>query len=510
MYKLIIADDEPLERKALALIAAQSGLPFTCIEAKNGREAVERALDQAADAALLDIKMPAVDGIQAAEKIRERLPDCLIVFLTAWSVFDYAQTAVRLGARDYIVKPAETDAVIGVLSRLVRELDSRTSSRRAADLQMNGMLELLEMDFFNALKYGGLSAEKIRCWLSLQHIRCESGFSFVFSAGNDFDLCGGAVLPQITGACRKNGYVPCCFEERAVDGTVLYHVLVFSEQPENAAPRIDLMQFSYKWSDFRCGEGMPFRSADRIASSLQQSLLAYLKTNAASPVLHYRNLPPAVPPLAGTWMTELESGIIHALSEADEQGALLLSAEYFDRLMLEYGDDAPAQRAVCMEMLLVVTRSIEYKYRIAPPVLPSSADTVDTAALRLIFQGYVHKTCTEVLTDRRNKYERIFNSIEEYLHIHFAEPISLETVAEFVGIDSDYCCKLFKKHTSISFVEYLSGLRLDAAAELLKNGKPVADAARNSGYQDPAYFSRAFKKKFGLPPKQFQLVHLNR
>jgi two-component system response regulator YesN len=122
MYTLLIADDEQLERDAIDLLVKKSSLALHTIKVRNGREAVETVQSTKVDIALLDIRMPGLSGIEAARRIAEIAPDCRVVFLTAWNTFDFAQEAIRLGAKDYLVKPASAGEVVALLTRLVSEL----------------------------------------------------------------------------------------------------------------------------------------------------------------------------------------------------------------------------------------------------------------------------------------------------------------------------------------------------------------------------------------------------
>ena len=92
MYRLLVADDEIIERKVL-LKTLQKNLEGQCelFQAENGREALEIYEKEKIQIAILDIEMPGINGIQAAEKIREKDKNCCIIFLTAYDEFSYAK-----------------------------------------------------------------------------------------------------------------------------------------------------------------------------------------------------------------------------------------------------------------------------------------------------------------------------------------------------------------------------------------------------------------------------------
>lgn len=126
MYSVLIVDDEPIEREAIRYFIAKAALDFTTVkEACNGIEAVERAWDTMPDIIIMDIRMPGKTGLEAAVEIRQFLPDCKFIFLTAYSEFDYAQKAVKIKAEDFIIKPAYSEDLIAVLRKVIQELDRK-------------------------------------------------------------------------------------------------------------------------------------------------------------------------------------------------------------------------------------------------------------------------------------------------------------------------------------------------------------------------------------------------
>ena len=107
MIRLLIADDERMEREALADIVMRRFEHEVTVEmAENGRKAADTAVLWEADLILMDIEMPGMNGLDAARAVLEQRPECKVIFITAYSLFQYAHEAVHLGACDYLLKPA--------------------------------------------------------------------------------------------------------------------------------------------------------------------------------------------------------------------------------------------------------------------------------------------------------------------------------------------------------------------------------------------------------------------
>ncbi|MCM3691895.1 response regulator transcription factor [Neobacillus niacini] len=108
MIKLLIVEDEPLERVALRKIIQRDFNNIEIIEdAKNGIEAIEKAKAHRPDVILMDIRMPETTGIEAQKKIIQFLPTVKTIIVTAYGDFSYAQEAIKYGVTDYLLKPAK-------------------------------------------------------------------------------------------------------------------------------------------------------------------------------------------------------------------------------------------------------------------------------------------------------------------------------------------------------------------------------------------------------------------
>ena len=120
MINIIVADDEPIERLVVKrLIEKYFSDQLNCIEAVNGREAKDFYFSNNCKIALLDIEMPGINGLEAAEAIRKQDKEAVIIFLTAFDEFDYARRALYVKALDYLLKPTDENELVIALEEAI-------------------------------------------------------------------------------------------------------------------------------------------------------------------------------------------------------------------------------------------------------------------------------------------------------------------------------------------------------------------------------------------------------
>ncbi|MHC6179003.1 response regulator [Clostridium sp. JNZ X4-2] len=126
MYKLLIADDETLERQAMRLILKRAFKNLDIVEdAKTGNEAILLAKKYNPHIIIMDIKMPEKNGLEAQKAISEFLPNVKTIILTAYDDFNFAQNAIKLGVKDYILKPAKPSELKDSIDKILLLLKGR-------------------------------------------------------------------------------------------------------------------------------------------------------------------------------------------------------------------------------------------------------------------------------------------------------------------------------------------------------------------------------------------------
>ena len=126
----MIADDEPLIRRGIKQLIDLSSLQIGEIhEASTGEEALKVFEEFKPEIVLMDINMPKIDGLSVAKKIKSINPDTKIAIITGYNYFDYAQTAIKIGVEDYILKPVTKSEIEALLVKVVSKLNEEKRQR---------------------------------------------------------------------------------------------------------------------------------------------------------------------------------------------------------------------------------------------------------------------------------------------------------------------------------------------------------------------------------------------
>ncbi len=134
VYRILVAEDEVIARRALRLICERSSSPVEVVsEACTGRQVVEALESVRPDIILMDVVLPGMNVLEATRVVHERFPATRVAIVSACEEFNYAQQALRAGAVDYLLKPIRPEQLEALLQKLCAGLDAeRTQEARPA------------------------------------------------------------------------------------------------------------------------------------------------------------------------------------------------------------------------------------------------------------------------------------------------------------------------------------------------------------------------------------------
>jgi len=531
LLRLVIADDEPLERQAIRLVLEKERPQYQIVaECGDGAGAVALARELHPDVMLLDVKMPEMDGLEAARAIRGLLPEARLIFVTAYDKFTYAQEAVALGASQYLLKPVAGEELIALLDDVVREIARERATReetRHLKKALQEMLPLIRLGFALDLVAGNVRPEEIRAraeFLGLADlprlVLLLTVDNFQAGSGNPPEIERQFLKKKILQIVEEavlgwpgSLVVPGLADEFIVllpvghlSGAVREAAVGLGERLCGAIRRLTSLTVTV-------GVGRPADNPAGLGRSYAEAAAAaeYRVLYGGDQVIHADDVT-VWPGYRLHFTSPDEQELANAVRLGDREGALRHLSRMITGLMLNQEMRPPVLRMKLLELVSLVTRS----------ALEGGADPEETAGLFLTGAGEFRDLASleEVRARMREKIGLLVDKVVEarqrrngnliqravkFIEEHTHRDLALEEVARQVNLSPCYFSRLFKKLQGENFVDYLTRLRLQMAKELLlTTGLPVTEIAVRVGYRDFRYFGQVFKRQEGCTPTTFR------
>lgn len=130
---------------------------------------------------------------------------------------------------------------------------------------------------------------------------------------------------------------------------------------------------------------------------------------------------------------------------------------------------------------------------------------------QLDFQELLYTMITESVSGQSEGKRQALERAKDYMHEHYEEELTLDQLADLAGFSPKYFAEVFKNAYGHTPMDYLSGIRMNKAKLLLLRSEPLLrEVAHQVGYKDEFYFSRKFKKSFGLSPSEYRKKRKNK
>ncbi|TVQ37499.1 MAG: response regulator [Spirochaetaceae bacterium] len=524
-YRFLIIDDEPIVREGIRDIIDWGALGFELVGAcRDGREGLQALERLKPDVVLTDICMPFVDGLELAAWIAEQYPATRTVLLTGYDEFEYAQEAVKLKVSDFLLKPITADELRHILEKIRDELDAERNRERRLELlqqQLRESLPLLRERFLNRL---------VRTALNPAEVRHRLGFLELALPGPAFvalvcDLDGSEDQDQLAGLAAHTIVL------QAVEG--FCGTVAFSTPREQTVVIVSAANETGALS-------RALECAELIAEQVSRDLGRTVSVGAGDPVTGLE----AIPQTYADAVTALEqrlvlgpAQIITAQQLGGVRNATVSRSDADARAVyvraLKTGDGAAAEAAL-QEIIGALRRSdesIETRYLAMQRLLadalngldalgidcsqitePQSNPFVELGRMKTLedMQQWFRRfqDSARALLDQRRRQHSQWKAVaaQEFIQANSHQPdLSLRTVCSALSVSKSYFSPIFKQHTGMTFVEYLTAIRMERAKELLSyDDLKSYEVAERVGFRDAHYFSLTFKKQTGLTPTEYR------
>ncbi len=496
MMKILIVDDEKLERKGIRFLLKERMEEMEILEAPNGKAACEILKRIPVDILFTDIKMPFMNGIELVEQARGMQPDIEMVIFSGYGEFEYARQAMKFGVDNYVLKPVDPEEFHTTLDKLFEKIQSRIRQRQASQWDRDNLEEYFLGKY---LYYGNeeLLAKisqriNIQSWEEIQGlflIESEDNFfeeseeefqkklseeinqklSFL-SLGQNQELC------ILRSSCDQNvlaahicHWINQCFGERfyVAAGRPVSGI---SNLPQVFGELDTQMENKFYQKEIRLF--LPERIIKEVPSEeyLGEILNRMIKDIQLEDMMHlwehYQSL------------KESAQGL--------NRYSQIYTKFMFSNLVKEFFEHQHMEGKKLEE-------AIQKVYEL------SSIHEVMNLIRELIQD--MEKRLSDLKSDARNEVARA----KSYIYEHYNEELSVEILAEQVYLSPGYFSYIFKKETGVNLSRFVRVYRIEKAKELLTNtNMKIVQICKETGFSNVSYFCKNFREYCGCSPEQYR------
>jgi two-component system response regulator YesN len=542
----MIADDELLVQIGLKSIVDYEKLGLQLLNiAKNGQEALDILRKEKPDIAIIDIRMPKLNGIEVIEQFLAEnscKPEPLFIILTNLDNFDHARSAIRLKVFDYLVKvELNPGTFTNTLQKAIKYLDeqNRDSSPNQDQNIHRIQVEKYFLKFLNAwfTDPAELAEEASELAIDFSYPKyCVLCFAHIekFFPGGDSSGYEGSDSGEETSVdypterdhLQKMGYLndlifrictkyyPCYVTSWNISNSIIILGMDRPEKEERGAIEecvMDILRAAEQFMNIKLLAGIGrVTGQGEVSVSFRESLEACDFSNSGNRLTFYDRTS------SDTWIKD-------TLAIISREGKKIINAIVNYRIneisavfneikvILRGGITIKDAIAICSGILHYISVSNHKISHLLLDLLSKDSEPfynlvfLDTIPQVFLWLDELQENLTsKVQKDFEMNRNWIIVNVKQYIENHYNETLSQTDIAREFDVSAGYISTMFKKYNDIGFAECVAQAKIMHAKKLLAEGKlkiyEISDAV---GYSDSYYFSKVFKKITGISPKDY-------
>ncbi len=516
MKRVLVVEDESLVRLGICTMLAQRGTEYAVVgESEDGNKAIELILQKQPEIVLLDITIPGKNGMEVLKEIRQAGFDGYVMMLTCHENFELARQAIRYGANDYVLK-SELDArdLFDYLDKI--PLPSRTreaNQGKSVDLAEKRQAFLSNLFLTNTMDDEGFDSScreyaipLTRTGLRFFLLRIPDYSHFIMRyERQEQDVLLGAMTVIASESLNKK-FSHLVFRFAPETYIILYslpHLRAHQERGVLTEAVSALHQNINVFLDTSVIIG--------VSEKIEQIKLLHGTFNKLTQLMQ-RNF--FFPEELTIWESSLqdENGFYQALERLKLTLYEILKENHIAFSLEEIFSDfhescrppwiVPDKNAF-IYLVQDFLKQLSASYGIAAPDISPEDKYIDIVGkIRPLFEGGLFSV---------NPQNHIASRALLYIEEHYMEDLSLESIAEKIGVSSSYLSRIFSRNVKQNISVYIMNKRLSHAKELLATTNlKNYEIAEACGLNSAAYFTSVFKKGTGLTPNQYRNTYRTR
>ncbi|CAM3630023.1 response regulator [Marinicrinis lubricantis] len=519
-FRVLLADDEYIIIQSLKKAIPWEALQMEVVaEAKDGEEAYRLIQETRPDIILTDIRMPIVDGLMLMERVRKEHPNTLFIVISGYGEFEYAREALRMGAFDYVLKPIDHEELLETV--------------RKAGEKLHRHYEELELQERLKHSLGTLSAvARERLYLQLIEGNQQPFNQMYWLEQDQLNEAYYVLLvqldqyPSLARKWRQEERRLWLFAVRNIlqeygetsgaRSVFPFHsgewLLVFADEPDvrKRERGEEIVSIVKRHTKLSCSVGVSTvcQGMEKLGECYQSAQDALMERFYQGHEGVYLFQPRGQQVLGSVYPLDLEGKLIQSAKTLDEQRIYQIMDELKSRWHAASYDKEQIQSCM-IQLIVVLYRELEHLYSFQEPVdtLITGIYESETLDEMLSFVSSSLLTSIQGLKQRQSRYDngQLIDKVKKYIEDHYNQDLSVDEAAEVAGLSCSHFCTWFKKETGQTFLEYLTGYRMNKACYILAHSDvKVYQTAPLVGYQDSKYFTQVFKRMIGMTPTEYR------
>jgi two-component system response regulator YesN len=530
MFSLLIVEDESWVREQLrtSIPWQQIGISrlFTAI---NGMEALNILRTEAVDFVLTDIRMPLLTGLELLKAAKQEMSEVEFVMLTGFDDFEYARTAMRYGAYDYLLKPARDEELLHLFSSLIQKrnlMKVEQTNRAIEQITLKQSRDILREKFL-AEWFGGKLKDPTLIRQRQQDVGAnwddDSYVVMVVDIDNlyhltqhfslrDLELLKYAVRNILEEHLQQKQwrYYTFAVDERLAVWCEINPALG-QEKLENVLEKVRHNVKELIKVTVSLGISLAYASLDEVEKAYMEAVHSlkmklYLGTDQAFFFAenHFQED-------SALFQQQLRERFSHCMSNGNIADTEHLLSSIFQEMQTK--KIPPKQlRHVLTALLNIIWESASHleqsgqQMDYSPESQLQRLEQMDT--LEDIYRyvaALFERVLKELAAQRSNKKSKLIIDILRFMEDNYNQDIMLQSVAERFYVNPSYLSRLFKEEVGDIFTKYTMELRMKKAKTLLKNTHlKIYEISQEVGYDDVKYFNKIFKRFIGLTPAGYR------
>ncbi len=537
MHTILVVDDEAIVCQGIREFLEKSDLPIEqVLTASNGYEALDYLRMENVDLVLTDIQMDGMNGITLMESILSENPDVPVVVISAHDEFDYAQKCIRLGARDYLIKPVLLSQLIEVVNKELTRRSEKYKLRAEDSLKLKFSMtgvSSLRTYFLNEMISGSLAhADDYRFICEQIDVTLSGPYYSVFVTELQWERAG--IEGEAIMLLRDRNLLKYAAVNIIEETLTNWDAISFYSYGNKV---VTILQM--EWDDYEPNKADNISKLNMVGKTIVQNIGQYLNMEAIvgiSPIqMGLQALPDSYRKAseATKWHGLYETRSIffaedYQSKEASVQvnwqrktdelleeiktgrkledirqvvdGFISQISPVFDQEDTTAGIPLSiAYRAYAV--MLEMKETVGERYKALDPI-HYFRFPLQTIGMRQRLASFLLE-CAELIHSSMIDHDRaIVQQTIAYIRAEFRnQELKIQDIADHVYLSPNYLSFLFKRIANETVWEYVTRLRMEEAKHLLLNtSKKRYEIADEVGYESPEHFSRVFKRYYGESP----------